>query len=190
LRKIHAKGVSFRSFANALRRLHGEEAYAKTLELLPPELGEGLRLNALTTGGWYPVEWYAALQEAAQRATGRGPELSRALGRDGVHDDFKSGAYRLMTISLAPETLFKLAQRVMALYWDGGRVVIEQAEHGRAMGRFDGFKGFTHSVWEDVIGGTIGVLEMGGAKNVQVRVVAGGGDGDEHMVYVVRWEMG
>jgi hypothetical protein len=190
LRKVQSKGVNFRSFLGALRRLRGDAVVSRTFDLLPPEIGEPLRLNAITTGGWYPVEWYVELQKAAQKATGEGAELSRAVARDGIRDDFKSGTYRLISISLAPETLFKLAQRVMALYWDGGRIVIEQAEQGRAMGRFDGFKGFDRNVWEDVIGGPIGVLELGGAKNVQVRVMAGGGDGDEHMVYVVRWEIG
>ena len=190
MRKIQAKGINFRSFVASLRRMRGDDVVTRTLDLLPPEVGEALRIGAITTGGWYPTDWYSALHAAAQKVTGEGHELSRAISRDGIREDFKSGAYRLITITLAPQTLFKLAQRVMALYWDGGRVVIEQAENGRAMGRFDGFVGFDRSIWEDIIGGSIGVLEMGGARNVTVRVMAGGGDGDDHMVYLVRWEMG
>ena len=156
-------------------------------DLLPHELGEGLRVGAITTGGWYPIEWYAKMHAAAQKACGEGPELSRELGRNAVRDDFKAGAYRLITVTLSPQALFKLAQKVMTLYWDSGRVVVEQAEPGRVVGRFDGFHGFDRNIWEDVVGGTIGFLEVGGAKDVQPRVVAGGGDGDAHMVYVVRW---
>jgi hypothetical protein len=190
LRKVQAKGINFRSFVSSLRALRGNEAVSRTFDLLPPELGEPLRVGAITTGGWYPTQWYADLHAAAQRATGEGVELARAVARHGVHEDFKSGAYRLITISIAPQVLLKLAQKVMALYWDGGHVVIEQAENGRAVGRFDGYGGFNRSIWEDVIGGSLGVLEVGGAKNLTARVVAGGGDGDGHMVYVVRWDAG
>ena len=74
-----------------------------------------------------------------------------------------------------------------SLYWDGGKVVVEQADVGRAMGRFEGFHGLDRKLWEDVIGGSLGVLDVGGAKSPTARVLAGGGDGDAHMTYLVRW---
>ena len=187
MRQIRSKGANFRSFVSAFRRLRGEEALARALELLPRELGEGLRLGALVTGAWYPIAWYDALHSAAQKACGEGPELSRILSREGIQEDFRGGVYRLVTLSLSPQSIFKWAQRAVGLYYDQGRCVIEESVPGRAMGRFEGFQGFTRNLWEDMVGGSLGVLELAGAKNLTPRVLAGGTDGDAHMGLVVRW---
>ncbi len=182
-----AKGTNFRSFVSALRRLRGEEALARTIELCPREIGDAVRVNAYVSGGWYPIEQFAQLHQAAQRACKEGPELSRLLGRDGVHDDFKTGVNRLVTLALTPEALFKWAPRVLGLYYDRGRIVIEESQVGRAMGRFEGFDGFTRGVWEDLLGGCVGTLELAGAKNIVVRHLSGGQDGDAHLGIAVRW---
>jgi hypothetical protein len=187
MRRTKTKGINFRSFVAALRRLRGDAAVERTLERLPDEIAQGLRIGAITTGGWYPCDWYSKLHAAAQAACGEGPELARAVSREGIQEDFRSGVYRLITLSAAPEAIFKWAPRVVGLYWDGGRLVVENADAGRAMGRFEGFHGFDRNLWEDMIGGSVGVMELAGAKNVTVRVLSGGGDGEDHMVYVVRW---
>jgi hypothetical protein len=181
------KGTNFRAFVPALRTLRGDAALERTIELLPPDLGGTLRVNGFVTSGWYPTESFAAIHEAAQRACNEGPELSREIGREAVKLDFSSGVYRLITLSLAPETLFRWGPRVVALYYDRGRIVIEESLVGRAMARFEGFTGFRRSVWEDLIGGTLGLLELAGAKNIVTRVLSGGQDGDSNMGVSARW---
>jgi hypothetical protein len=181
------KGTNFRAFVPALRKLRGEAAVERTIELLPPDLGGTLRTNGFVTSGWYPTESFAAIHEAAQQACNEGPELSRSLGREAVKQDFSSGVYRLITLNLAPETLFKWGPRVVALYYDRGRVVIEESVVGHAMARFEGFTGFRRSLWEDLIGGTLGLLELAGAKNIGVRVLSGGQDGDSNLGVSAKW---
>jgi len=184
---VRVKGVNFRSFLAAFERLRGAEAVERALSLLPTDLGDALRLGALTTSGWYSADWYRALHYGAQRACLEGPALSRAIARDAIAEDFRAGVYRLVTLTLSPEAIFRWAPRVVGSYFDRGRIVIEQAEPGLAMGRFEGFHGFDRNLWEDMIGGAVGVLELAGAKKLAPRVLAGGGDGDAHMSYSLRW---
>jgi hypothetical protein len=180
------KGLQFRSFARSLRRLRGEEALAKTIELLPGELGDGLRYATIVTGGWYPLEWYRDLHGAAQRATGEGRELAREIAKAGVQDDFR-GVYRLVTLALSPQAMFRWAPKVVTLYYDTGQLVIDVAEKGFVKGRFLGFAGFDRNLWEDMIGGVGGVMELAGAKNLAPRITGGGKEGDEDMALEVRW---
>ena len=180
------KGLQFRSFTRALKRLRGDEALTATYDAMPPEVGNALRYGTIVTGGWYPVPWYCELHAAAQRATGEGAELSRAIAKDAVQDDFR-GVYRLITLALSPQLIFKLSPKLVSLYYDTGRVVIEDAEHGFVRARLEGFDDFDHNLWEDMIGGSTGVLELAGAKNMTVRIVAGGKDFDPDMTFEVRW---
>ena len=186
--QTRCKGTNFRSFVTAFKRLRGNDAFERALELLPPELGSGLRIGAIVSSAWYPLDWYDALHVAVQKTCGEGPELSREISRVGIQEDFR-GVYRLVTVSLSPESIFKWAQRVVGLYYDSGRCIIEESVPGRVMGRFEGFNGFTRNLWEDMIGGSLGVMELAGAKKLTPRVLGGGGDGDGHMGLLMRWSV-
>jgi hypothetical protein len=184
--KPQTKGLQFRSFARSLRRLRGDAALAATIDFLPGELAAGLRYGTIVTGGWYPLEWYREVHAAAQRATGEGRELSREVAKAGVQDDFR-GVYRLVTLALSPQAIFRWAPKVVTLYYDTGQLVIDAAEKGMVKGRFLGFAGFDRNLWEDMIGGVSGVMELAGAKNMAPRIASGGKEGDADMTLEVRW---
>lgn len=184
--KPRTKGLQFRSFTHSLKSLRGEEALAATLDLLPTELAESLRYGTLVTASWYPLEWYAELHAAAQRATREGTELARAIAKAGVQEDFK-GVYRLVTLALSPQAIFHWAPKIVALYYDTGHLVVEAAEKHFARGAFKGFVGFDRNLWEDMLGGCTGVMELAGAKNLVARFLSGGKDGDVDATLEVRW---
>ena len=108
-----------------------------------------MRMHAFVSRGWYPIEQLAQLHQAAMRACDKGPELSRALGREGILDDFRTGVNRLITLAITPESILKWAPRILGLYYDRGRIVVEESGDGRGMARFEGFDGFSRPVWED-----------------------------------------
>jgi hypothetical protein len=167
--------------------LHGDAVLDRTLALCPRELGDAMRMHAFVSSGWYPIEQLAQLHEAAMRACDKGPELSRALGREGVLDDFRTGVNRLITLAITPESILKWAPRILGLYYDRGRIVVEESGEGRGMARFEGFDGFSRPVWEDLIGGCLGTLEVAGGKTASARVLSGGQDGDSHLGVAFRW---
>lgn len=181
------KGLQFRSFLRALGKIRGDRAVADTLAALRPELGDALRIGTLVTGGWYPLEWYRELHVAAQKATREGVELARAVSRAGIQDDFR-GVYRLITFALSPQAIIRWAPRIVSLYFDTGGCVIERAEAGFARGRFVGFAGFDRNLWEDLIGGITGVMELAGGRQLTTHVIAGGTDGHVGMTIEVRWK--
>ncbi len=181
------KGLVFRSWLATFKRLRGSEAYARTLERLPQEIADSLRVNAFVTGSWYPVEWLHLIQLAARESCGEGIELTRAIAREAVKDDFRSGVHRLVTLAASPEWILKWAPKIVGYYYDTGRLVVEEAVVGHAMGRFEGFTGFTKDLWEQVIGGSMGVMEHAGAKGLTSKTLAGGNDGDPNMTFAMRW---
>ena len=181
------KGLAFRSYSATFKRLHGDEAHARMLEWLPSELGDALRMGAILTGGWYPVAWLDQLQVAVRTQCNQGVELTRAIAREAVKEDFRSGVHRLVTLATSPEWLIKSSPRIVGFYYDSGRLVVEDAGAGRAMGRYEGFEGFTQDLWVQLIGGSMGVIELAGAKAPVAKVLAGGNAGDGHMTFTIKW---
>jgi hypothetical protein len=180
-----AKGLQFRSFLRALERLRGEGAVSSTLALLPPDLADALRLHTIVTSGWYPLTWYRSMHAATLMATGEGLELTRAISRNAVQDDFR-GVYRLIPMALSPQGIFRRAPLVAKLYYDTGTIHVTEAKPGVARGDFIGFRGFDEMLWADIIAGVLGVLELCGAKDLRDEVVSGGKDSPD-MVLEVRW---
>jgi hypothetical protein len=182
----HTKGVSFRGLMGALTRLHGADALDRALAFVPDELANAVRFGKFVSSGWYPLAQYRALHAAAQRATGLGPELARALSREATLQDFR-GIYRVLTAVLSPEFLIRRSPSLWRRYYEQGELAIPEAVHGRARAVFTNCTGFDRNLWEDAIGGCIGVLEACGARAVGVELVSGGGDGEVAMTMVATW---
>jgi len=180
------KGVAFRSTLTGLQRLRGEAATQSVLEALPGELGKIVRFGGLAASAWYPMSSYRALLATIRQVTRGGPDLLRAVGRESSYDDFR-GVYRVVAFVLAPERLIQQAPRAWSLYFDAGGLDVVEARDGMACARFFGCFGFDRNVWERAMGGSQGLLEVCGAKNVRLRVVSGGGDGDDRLELEARW---
>jgi len=186
--EIRCKGVMFRSTVNALAKLRGQDAADRAQALLSPEMREAMRSGGVVATGWYPIAWLRDLHGAAQRACGAGPQLARAIGYEAAGADFR-GVYRFLASLLSPETLISLTPRVWSSYWDGGQTKYLELRKGMSRGCSFGCKGFDRNIWESIIGGSIAILEIGGATNVRMRVVSGGGDGDDSMECEARWSV-
>lgn len=186
--EVRCKGVMLRSTVNVLASLRGQEAADRALALLSPEMSQAMRSGGVVASGWYPVAWLRELHSAAQRACDAGPQLARAIGYEAAGADLR-GVYRFLASLLSPETLLSMTPRVWKTYWDGGQTKYLELRKGMARGYTFGCKGFDRSIWESIIGGSIAILEIGGAKNVRMRVVAGGGDGDDAMDCEARWSV-
>jgi hypothetical protein len=186
--QLNVKGLAFRSLVTATQRLLGPALVEQMLPLLPEEIARAVRHNRFLTGGWYPLSQYRALHHAIARAAGDkgGPELARALGRACTHDDFR-GVYRVLTFVLSPEFLMRRAPALWSRYYDGGTLEVVVAKPGFVETRHRGCSGFDRLLWEDVIGGAVGILEVCGAKELSVDVRRGGGDGDDFLDAACTW---
>lgn len=183
----HVKGLAFRSLVGAAQRLCGAGVVDKMMPLLPEELIRPVKHNSFVSGGWYPLTHYRALHTAIARAAGRSAtDLARALGRDATMDDFR-GIYRVLTFVLSPEFLMRRAPGLWNRYYDTGSLTVPVARHGYAEASFRGCIGFDRVLWEDAVGGAIGILEVCGAKEIAVHLRAGGGDGQEFLDAACTW---
>lgn len=180
------KGIAFRSTLDGLRSLRGPAAVAATLDRLGGPFAESLRFGGVGLSAWYPLALYRALLTAARGATHSGPELLRAVGREASLADFR-GVYRIIAFVLSPQRLIAQAPRAWALYFDAGTLEIVEAREGMARARYTKCAGFDRNVWERAIGGSLGLLEVCGAQHVRLRVVSGGGDGDDSLDLEARW---
>jgi len=183
---MRTKGVALLGVLRSFEALHGPAAYRTALASLPDELRDRIRLKSILGGSWYPIDEYRQIHLAAQRATGRGPDLARDLSREATLDDFR-GIYRLLTFVLSPHGMLRKAPSAWSRYYDAGRVEIRDARDDHAIARFCDCDGFDTTLWQDVIGGCLGVLEACGGKEITFRVLAGGGDGDTAMEVETRW---
>ena len=181
------KGLAFRSFVGAVKRLHGAPVVEKMLPYLPVDVATAVRGDRFITSSWYPLSQYRALHMALARATGgKPPELARAIGRDATMDDFR-GIYRVLTAVLSPEFLIRRVPLLWNRYYDIGTVTVPAARKGYCEANFRGCVGFDRALWEDAVGGAVGILEVCGAQDVRVDIRAGGGDGDDFLEGACSW---
>jgi hypothetical protein len=179
------KGLALRGMLDSLRRLHGEDAVRRVIELLPPNLAKTARADLFVTQNWYPLSDYALMLRAIQVANGGDIGLIRALSRAAVLHDFR-GIYRVLTFVMSPEFVMKRGPLLFSRYYDTGKLVIE-ASPGLAVARYSGCTGFDSLLWHDVIYGSAAVLEACGAKGQDTRIVSGGRDGDDSCTVHFTW---
>jgi hypothetical protein len=169
---LRVKGQALRSVLAALAKIEGNDAHDRAIAALPDDVSTALRSGAIVAGGWYPIEWYAAIYDAASRVAGR--PMGRELGRESARADL-SGIFRFFTFILSPESIVARAPRIFAMVFEGATGSAYDVRPGHIGIEYRNCVGFTPDIWEDVRAGTEMILERSGAKNVGSRVAAGGG---------------
>jgi hypothetical protein len=182
-----AKGVAFRGIVEAVKRICPPGTVDKMLPLLPSQVAPAVEHDGFLAAGWYPLPHYRAIFEAVMRATGRGLDLVAELSREATKQDFR-GIYRVLTFIISPEFLMRRAGGLFNRYYDTGALIVPVAKHGYAEAQYRGCVGFDRVLWEDALAGSGAILEVCGAKDLEVTRLRGGGDGDVDMDVVARWK--
>ena len=86
-----------------------------------------------------------------------------------------------LRVALSAAGSGRLSRRARPRVRDTGTLSVPVARDGYCEAHYRGCVGFDRVLWENVLGGATAVLEAGGAKDVRVKAVRGGGDGDEEM---------
>lgn len=180
------KGICFRDFLVVLEEEVGADGRARVVAQLRPEVGEALTYGGVVRGGWYDIEWYAHLHRVAARVADR-PDLARRVGQRSTYMDLTAGVYRVFARVASPEFVIRRAPALFNSYYERGAMQVTVSRAGMAQARWSGCRGFDRNLWWDLFGGCEGALTACGAENIRVRVVSGGGDGDEAAVVEARW---
>ena len=149
-------------------------------------LRDGIRYGSIVSTGWYPIAWYKDLLQATRRASGEGKDLIHQIGRQCTRDDM-SGIYAVIAKLISPQSLWSLSQRVFSSYYSVGMVKMSETRPGYSRAAWSNCQGFDENMWTEVLGSCVQLLEIGGAKDVRIRVLAGGRDGLDAMEAAAHW---
>jgi hypothetical protein len=165
--------------------LRGASTSAAVIGRLTPSFEVSLRTGHVRAEQWYPIERYRELLAAVVSATGE-DAIMRAIGFECSRTDL-SGMYKFFGRLLRPQTLFSGAMRLFKSYYDTGEVWVVAASNGAAHALWKECHGFDENMWLEVLGSCKAILELGGARNVELRVVNGGKRLDAHMELKASW---
>jgi hypothetical protein len=180
------KGIAIRGILTAVESVCPPGTRKKMLARLPDQIVPAVEHESFLAAGWYPLAHLRAIFGAAMEVTGRDVDLVHELSRFATKDDFR-GIYRLLTFVLSPEFLMRRSPGIFGRYYDTGSLLVPEARSGRCRAVYSGCAGFDRILWEDVIAGSSAVLEVCGAKDVQLTRVRGGGDGDTELDIIAEW---
>jgi hypothetical protein len=183
----HVKGVAIRGILSSMERLCPPGAIDQLVPLLSESFGRSVKHRSFVSGGWYPLREYRNLLGAVMQVTGHDVEIIETLAREATLNDFRSGIYQLLKLVLSPEFLMRRAGGVFSRYYDTGSLRVVEARHGYAEAQFRGCIGFDRVLWRDAVAGAMAVLEASGAKDVRIRPLRGGGDGDVDLDIISEW---
>jgi hypothetical protein len=181
------KGIAFRTIGLCFAELRGPEARDRALELMSPEVADGYRYHTLLASSWYPIQNYRETLRAFRAVRGDGPELARAIGKLAARHDMSGVHKQILARLISPQALLGMSQRVFNTYYDTGKAELLESRRGFAHCMFRDCVGFDENMWAEVAGSCESLLEIAGAENVRLRVIAGAHDGDASAEFEARW---
>jgi hypothetical protein len=186
VKELRVKGQNFHSVLWALGEMRGQVFRDAVLAGVGSEAGEALRYGTLLSSNLYPIAWYRELFRAVLGQTPAEPNFAREVGKVSAGRDVR-GVYRIIFRALSTEIMIKQSPRLFRLFYEGGQVDVQDVKSGFARVRYAECFGFDRNLWLDLLGGSESILLASGAKDLRIRVEAGGGDGQEHMQASVVW---
>jgi hypothetical protein len=181
------KGVALRAVDACYLELRGARAHARAHELMASALREAYASNLILAASWYPLSWYRDVFRAYRAANSDGPDLARQIGYQSIRRDMRGTYKQWFARMLSPQIMLSLASRLFNTYYDTGRFEVAQAQRGYAHARFSGCVGWDANLWQDLLGSSMSLLEIAGAKEVRLRVKAGGQAGDTGADFEAHW---
>jgi hypothetical protein len=182
------KGVAFRTIDLCYERLRGAQARDRARDTMPADLADAFRYYTLLAASWYPISWYRETLRAFRTSSNEGPELAREIGRLAARHDMSGVHKQILANIVSPQALLGMSQRVFNTYYDTGRLEIVSSEQGHVQARCSNCVGWDHNMWMELIGSCESLLEIAGARRVDMHVLGGALDGSAHALLEARWE--
>jgi hypothetical protein len=167
---VEVKGTALRSILVALEALEGAEGLARVRNAMPE--GARARIDPIVLGArWYPVAVQAAIHEAIRLEIGKGRvDANYRVARRAAMDDFAGGVYRIFLRTITYDALWDTTARIWRQYNSRGSLSFPERRREMARGHVVGVEGYTLAMWTGVCGRFHGILEIAGAKDVEVVV--------------------
>lgn len=182
---VRSKGTNIQGILATIARVHGEPVRERVAATVDGEAGEALRNGAIVSSGWYPVAWHDATLRAIEACFPSRRTIVRELAYASVKNDFQT-LFKVVSLVASPGFALTNATKVMARYYDGGRLTVVEARDGFVHLRFDDYLGFTPRLWEDVYGGMEGIIDLMGVVRQPFDVRGAQGAKAEFIVHYKR----
>lgn len=167
------KGAAFRQLLDTYEEARGRAFREDVLAKTPGPGGEALRTGSVIASGMAPLAWYRAMLGTAAELSGNGLVFSREMGRRSAERDIGT-LHRMIFRVLSIDTMAQQIPRLIGLYFDGGKGVVESKTPGQLRIRFTELDGFDEHVWMDFLGGIEAMLAAAGAKGPRAKILSGG----------------
>jgi predicted hydrocarbon binding protein len=185
-------GVRVKGAAILPRFLYLAEKQPEALEAIVARLPEPFRgqvQQGLFPGVWYPLEHFAALNEAIDSELGQGDGgMFVELGRRSAQQTL-STIYGSFYERGNPMYLFEHAQQVWDQYYSSGRVEVEFRDSPGVRLSILGFAAPSRSVCQTVRGWMERAIEFAGGQSLEVHEVSCAVRGDEACVLEATWSL-
>lgn len=173
MKELSIKGAAVRQLLDTYKEARGEAFQRAVIAAVPGPGGEALRTGGIIAAGMVPLAWYRALLATAAAESGGGVVFTREIGRRSAERDIGT-IHRMVFRLMSPELMSQQVPRLLGLYFDGGRGVLEAKSAGALKLRFTDMHGFDALVWNDFFGGIEAMLAAAGGKAPRVKVLEGG----------------
>ena len=177
------KGTALVSLQEVAKQAVGSHGWAEVLGHLGPQ--HELCEQRTVASSWYDVSTYLELHRAIQHVA-KGTPTARTLGGLACRHDL-SGVYRVFVRTLSPAAFMSVVPRFFGQYFRFGKMAVEHHGPGGATAKWTDCFGFDEHLWSDVVGHGEAGLELCGARNVRLHVLAGGGPHDTFMTVRGHW---
>jgi hypothetical protein len=179
--KTRAKGSAFLGMIESVKKTKGTDTVEKIFMALTNDLQDKFKYKGIVQSGWYPIEWFLQLLAAVKKTEGGRREVLRELGKSMLKDALLGGVYKYARLILTRKSILKKAPFFFDSYIDGATMKILEVTNTGGHIQCTNCKGFNADIWEVVIGGVLGVVEVNKGTIKSVTIHSGGGDGDDMM---------
>jgi hypothetical protein len=169
---VKIKGAVIKAPRDWMRTAYGPEAYKRALTKLTAEEVEFVD-GAILAGSWYPLatweKFHAAMREEAKAARGDSDFQFNMRNMREAGSVILRSVYKFLLGMMSPKAIIEKAALIFGRTYSEGRCEVVENQPGRAVLRYcDCSPEVRSNLSNNFATGIIFVLELSGAKNVEV----------------------
>jgi hypothetical protein len=182
------KGVAFRTVDTVFAELRGNPDRERARAAMHPEVRHAYENGLILAASWYPIDWYKDVLGTFRSISGDSLEMIRSIGYRSAQHDMASVYKQLFARLVSPQLLLSFSGKLFNTYYDTGKFEVVESQKGHVKVRCSECLEWDHNMWTEITGSSVAMLEIAGAKQVRLRVIAGGRDGDTTMEMGAYWQ--
>jgi len=181
------RGVAFSAIVKYVKETYGREGIQKILDNLADE-DKKVMEGKFESMHWYPGSAFVKFISIADKVCGEGDyKVCYMTGRE-VAEYIFGGVYRMFLEIGKPHTVIRRGPLAWRLMNSTGELEIEILQEDFTRAKLVGFEDYSKAHCWHVVGLFQRVIELSGARNVDVKEIQCRTEGAEYCGFEARWE--